>query len=80
MGLEPTQPFGHKLLRLTRLPIPPLPQPASKGIIIIYIKPGSVKTDSVIKTRPGLMDITGRNSVQDPIDWIPCLGRKEKLI
>ena len=24
-GLEPSRPYGHKLLRLTRLPIPPLP-------------------------------------------------------
>jgi hypothetical protein len=24
-GLEPLQPFGHQLLRLARLPIPPLP-------------------------------------------------------
>ena len=24
-GLEPPQPFGHQLLRLARLPIPPLP-------------------------------------------------------
>ncbi len=25
-GLEPLRPFGHQLLRLARLPIPPLPQ------------------------------------------------------
>ena len=24
-GLEPLRPFGHQLLRLARLPIPPLP-------------------------------------------------------
>ncbi len=24
-GLEPSRPCGHKLLRLTRLPVPPLP-------------------------------------------------------
>ena len=25
-GLEPLRPFGHQLLRLARLPIPPLPR------------------------------------------------------
>ena len=28
-GLEPSRPYGHKLLRLTRLPIPPLPHSES---------------------------------------------------
>jgi hypothetical protein len=28
-GLEPLRPFGHQLLRLARLPIPPLPQGAA---------------------------------------------------
>src|SRR4029077_2282007 len=28
-GLEPLRPFGHQLLRLARLPIPPLPLGAS---------------------------------------------------
>ena len=28
-GLEPSRPCGHKLLRLTRLPIPPLPHSES---------------------------------------------------
>ena len=27
-GLEPLRPFGHQLLRLARLPIPPLPHGA----------------------------------------------------
>jgi hypothetical protein len=27
-GLEPLRPFGHQLLRLARLPIPPLPRGA----------------------------------------------------
>jgi hypothetical protein len=25
-GLEPPRPFGHKILSLARLPVPPLPQ------------------------------------------------------
>ena len=31
-GLEPPRPYGHKLLRLTRLPIPPLPQPEKSQV------------------------------------------------
>ena len=26
-GLEPPRPFGHKILSLARLPVPPLPHP-----------------------------------------------------
>jgi hypothetical protein len=32
-GLEPLRPFGHQLLRLARLPIPPLPH--RKSIIAL---------------------------------------------
>ena len=28
-GLEPLRPYGHQLLRLARLPIPPLPRGAT---------------------------------------------------
>src|SRR5579863_3838205 len=33
-GLEPLRPFGHQLLRLARLPIPPLP----RGGLIITLR------------------------------------------
>jgi hypothetical protein len=32
-GLEPLRPFGHQLLRLARLPIPPLPHWLARMII-----------------------------------------------
>src|ERR1700723_3885547 len=32
-GLEPLRPFGHQLLRLARLPIPPLPRRLARTII-----------------------------------------------
>jgi hypothetical protein len=32
-GLEPLRPFGHQLLRLARLPIPPLPRRLARSII-----------------------------------------------
>jgi hypothetical protein len=31
-GFEPAQPFGHKRLRLTRLPVPPSPHPLCRHL------------------------------------------------
>ena len=37
VGLEPTRPFGHQILSLARLPIPPLSQILEALISITYL-------------------------------------------
>ncbi|SRR6266446_146053 len=39
-GFEPPRPFGHKILSLARLPVPPLPQVDSTFIIYVVVQHG----------------------------------------
>ena len=60
VGLEPTRPCGHKLLRLTRLPIPPLPhrarpRPEASGSLIIAVPDVAVKAADLTNPRPALI-------------------------
>ena len=43
-GFEPPRPFGHKILSLARLPVPPLPQVDS--VFIIQAMRRSWRSDS----------------------------------
>jgi hypothetical protein len=48
-GFEPPRPFGHKILSLARLPVPPLPQVDSTFIIYPVVRHGDqveANTDS----------------------------------
>src|SRR5216683_3827479 len=46
-GFEPPRPFGHKILSLARLPVPPLPQWGQHsnytGVCAEWQKPGAVR-------------------------------------
>ena len=48
-GFEPPRPFGHKILSLARLPVPPLPQGGHQSIIYTVV----LRSDQVTRQRAG---------------------------
>ena len=51
-GFEPPRPFGHKILSLARLPVPPLPH--RRNALIIQVFPPSASVHQLVQPRmPG---------------------------
>ena len=44
-GVEPARPFGHKILSLARLPVPPLPQ-----WMTLFYKLGNFRSTAILGT------------------------------
>src|SRR5882724_10164487 len=53
-GFEPPRPFGHKILSLARLPVPPLPQWCFYSTSLPRAAPPRFSADALSLLRPSL--------------------------
>src|SRR5882762_10429354 len=56
-GFEPPRPFGHKILSLARLPVPPLPQWCFYSTSLPRAAPPRFSADALSLLRPSLVVI-----------------------